>query len=163
MTEAQVIESVRKTVTVEASQERAFEVFTTHFATWWPLESHHIAEKPAATAVMEPRAGGRWFERAADGSECEWGTVVAFEPHERVILGWQLDANWRYDPELLTEVEVRFVPQGDARTRVELEHRDLDRYGERAGEMRDAISAEGGWPTLLASFTAAVAGPATAR
>jgi uncharacterized protein YndB with AHSA1/START domain len=148
-------ESVTKSITVEAPQARAFEVFTDGFASWWPLDSHHIGDKPAATAVIEPRAGGRWFEVAADGSECDWGTVIAYEAPERVLLGWQLDADWRHDPDLVTEVEVRFIAESDSRTRVELEHRDLGRFGGRVDEVRNAISSDQGWSGLLAAFAEA--------
>ena len=151
----QVATSVVKSVTVEASQEKAFRVFTEGFAGWWPLDTHHIAEKDAVTAVIEPRAGGRWFERAEDGSECEWGTVIAFEPPERLVLGWQLDADWHYDPDLVTEVEVRFIAESESRTRVELEHRDLDRFGDRGDEVRAAIAGDQGWSGLLQMFAAA--------
>ena len=149
------VTSVVKSVTVDAAQEKAFRVFTEDFATWWPLDTHHIADKDAVTAVIEPRAGGRWFERAEDGSECEWGTVIAFEPPERVVLGWQLTADWKYDPDFVTEVEVRFVAEGEGRTRVELEHRDLDRYGERAQEIADSVGSDGGWAGLLRMFAEA--------
>ncbi len=149
--------SVVKTVTVDANQEKAFRVFTDGFASWWPLDSHHIGEKDAVTAVIEPRSGGRWFERAEDGSECEWGTVIEFDPPARVVLGWQLDADWHYDPDLVTEVEVRFIAESPGRTRVELEHRDLDRFGDRGDEVREAISSDGGWAGLLRTFAEAAA------
>lgn len=145
-------DSVIKTVTVEAPRRRAFDVFTRGFADWWPLEGHHIGEKDAETVVMEPRPGGRWFERAADGSECDWGHVIAFDPPERVLLAWQLNADFRYDPGLVTEVEVRFVEEGEGRTRVELEHRNLERFGERAEEVRSSIGSDGGWGSLLRMY-----------
>lgn len=148
--------SITKSITVDAPPERAFEVFTDGFATWWPLDSHHIGEKDAVTVVIEPRAGGRWFERAGDGSECEWGRVIAYEPPHRLVLGWQLDADYDYDPELLTEVEVRFHAEASGGTRVTLEHRDLDRFGERAAEVREAFGSENGWAGLLGMFAAAV-------
>jgi uncharacterized protein YndB with AHSA1/START domain len=152
-----VVPAVRQSISVDVPVERAFDVFTRGFASWWPLDSHHIGQKDATDAVMEPRVGGRWFERAADGTECEWGRVLAWEPPHRVVLGWQLSADWVYDPDPAhgTEIEVTFTADGDG-TRVELEHRNLDRYGDRAEEVRTAVSSEGGWPGLLALFKASV-------
>jgi uncharacterized protein YndB with AHSA1/START domain len=153
------VESVRKSIVVEASQARAFEVFTAGFDTWWPHESHHIGDQAPERVVVEDRAGGRCYEIAPDGSECQWGSVVAYEPPERIVIGWQLTADWKFDPDFLTEVEVRFIAEGESRTRVELEQRDLERYGERAGEIRSTVGGEGGWPGLLERF-AAIAGAA---
>jgi uncharacterized protein YndB with AHSA1/START domain len=149
------IQPVRKQVTVQASQQTAFDVFTAGMGRWWN-PSHHLTEKPFSDIVIEPRPGGRWFERDADGAECVWGTVLSFDPPERVVLGWQLDSSWEYDATVLTEVEVRFVAEGPGTTRVELEHRNLERMGERAAEVRDALDATGGWAGLLDLFAAAV-------
>lgn len=150
-------ESVRKSITVEASQEHAFRVFTARFGTWWPRDTHHIGAVEPETVIVEPHAGGRCYERAPDGTECDWGKVVAYEPPERIVIGWQLNAEWKYDPDFLTEVEVRFIPEGDSRTRVELEHRDLERYGERLEEVRASISSDEGWTGLLRRFAEAAA------
>ena len=148
MTETTV--AVRRSVTVNASPERAFEVFTAGFSSWWPLESHHIGAAAAAQGILEPRTGGRWFERDADGNECDWGYVIAFEPPHRVLLAWQLTPEFAYDPdpEKVTEVEVTFTPTGDG-TLVELEHRGFEKHGEAATRMRDSVSAPGGWADLL--------------
>jgi len=110
-TKEATVEAVRKSITVDVPQERAFEVFTSGMSRWWPLDSHHIGETEPTEAVVEPRAGGRWFERAADGTECEWGRVIAWEPPERVVFAWQLGPEWKYDPDpaMSTEVEGRFV------------------------------------------------------
>ena len=150
--------AVRRSIVVEAPQERAFSVFTEGMSTWWPLETHHIGEQKAEAAVVEPRAGGRWYERAADGTECEWGRVIAWEPPERVVFGWHLGPEWKYDPDeaLATEVEVRFVVEGPTTTRVELEHRGFERLGERADELRIPVAGEGGWSGLLELFSKAV-------
>jgi hypothetical protein len=145
---------VGHTLTVEAPIERAFAVFTAGFASWWP-RSHHIGESELVDAIIEPRAGGRWYERNADGSECEWGHVIAWEPPDRVLLAWQLDADWRYDPEMVTEVDVRFEADGD-RTRVHFEHRHLERMGDRAEEVRRSIDSPEGWRGILAGYAAAV-------
>jgi uncharacterized protein YndB with AHSA1/START domain len=155
--------SVLRTIDVACSAEHAFGVFTEKQGTWWPLASHHIANKPAETVLIEPRAGGRWFERAADGSECDWGRVLAWEPPHRLLLAWQLTAEWKYDPGFVTEVEVRFVRLGPELTRVELEHRDLERFGPKAEEIRRGVGSDNGWPLMLRAFAAVAAPDATAR
>ncbi|HVR07224.1 MAG TPA: SRPBCC family protein [Thermoanaerobaculia bacterium] len=152
--------SVKKSVMVEAPQAHAFAVFTERQGGWWPLASHHIGKVQAETAVLEPRAGGRWYERGVDGSECEWGRVLVWEPPHRVVLGWELAADWRHDPSLQTEVEVRFVAVGPQTTRVELEHRHLERYGDKAEQMKAGLGSEGGWTGILQIYAAAAATPA---
>jgi uncharacterized protein YndB with AHSA1/START domain len=148
-----VVPAVRQEIRVKASPERAFEVFTDGVATWWPLETHHIAEQPAETAVIEPRAGGRWFERAGDGTECDWGRVLVWEPPHRVVLAWHLDSDWSYDadPDHASEIEVRFVAEDETITVVELEHRALERHA-KGEAIREAVSGPGGWPSLLELF-----------
>jgi len=154
-------DAVRVSVVVEATQARAFDLFTSGFATWWPLDSHHIGEQDAVDAVMEPRAGGRWFERAADGTECDWGSVLEWEAPSRVVLAWHLTPDFAYDPSpaRATQVEVRFVPEGPSSTRVELEHRGFAVHGERGEGMRTAVSSDGGWAGLLRTFAAAIVTP----
>ena len=144
--------SVKKTVLVAASQAIAFEVFTARLAAWWPMPSHHIGQAECVDVVVEPRVGGRWFERGSDGSECDWGRVLAWEPPGRVVLAWQLGANWAFDPSLLTEVEVRFVAVDDRQTRVELEHRGLEAYGPQAPAMRDVFASPNGWTGMLEHY-----------
>ncbi len=146
--------TVQRTITVEASQEHAFDVFTRGMSSWWPMATHHIAEAAMEAAVIEERAGGRWYERGVDGSETEWGRVLAWDPPERVVLAWHLDADWQYDPSpaAASEVEIRFVPESPTRTRVELEHRGLEAYGPRAEEVKASVGGDGGWSGLLASF-----------
>ena len=142
---------VNREITVDAPVERAFQVFAERFDTWWP-RSHKIGGADLAEAVIEPRAGGRWYERDVDGSECEWGTVLAFEPPHRLLLTWQIAADWRYHADQASEIEVLFTPQGDG-THVTLEHRHLERHGATAGELRDAIATEdGGWAGLLVLY-----------
>jgi uncharacterized protein YndB with AHSA1/START domain len=148
---------VSKTVTVEVSQERAFEVFTAGFSRWWPLDTHHIGSADCAEAVIEPHAGGRWFERGADGSECQWGRVLVWQPPTRLVLAWQIDAQWQFDPELVTELDVRFLPDGDGMTRVELEHRHIERFGDKAAALRESLDSPDGWSGLLAAFADRVA------
>ena len=147
---------VRKTITVETSQERAFSVFTEGMATWWPLDTHHIGAADAATAVLEPRVGGRLFERGVDGSECDWGRVLVWEPPGRFAFVWQINAEWQPDTSVESEVEVRFVADGPSRTRVELEHRNLESFGAQAESMRETFDGSGGWTSLLQRFADAV-------
>lgn len=146
---------VRKSARVEAPIELAWKVFTEGMGGWWPLESFKIGGAKAVDAVIEPRAGGRWYERGEDGSICQWGGVLAWEPPSRLVLSWDIGADWRYDPDLKTEIEVRFVREGEGATRVELEHRRLDRYGSRRDEMRRVFDSEGDWGRLLGMFARA--------
>jgi uncharacterized protein YndB with AHSA1/START domain len=148
--------AVSKTVTVNAPIEKAFSVFTDGFDTWWP-RSHKIGEADLKQAVIEGKDGGRWYEIDVDGSECDWGRVLVWDPPGRLVLAWQLSASWEYDPELLTEVEVRFVAEGPSRTRVQLEHRNLDRYGDAREQMRSQFDGEGGWSGLLERYAEAAA------
>lgn len=144
---------VRKTIHVRAPQEVAWRVFTEKLGSWWPLATHKIGAAKAVDAVIEPRVGGRWFERGDDGSTCDWGRVLAWEPVSRLVLSWDISADWTADPSLGTEVEVHFIAEG-RETRVVLEHRKLDRYGKRLDEMRGIFDSEGGWGGLLAAFAA---------
>lgn len=143
---------VRKSVRVQAPQEVAWRVFTEQMGSWWPLENYKIGQAKAVDAVVEPRVGGRWYELGEDGSTCQWGSVLAWEPHSRLVLAWDITANWQYDPELKTEIELRFIPEGANATRVELEHRRLDRYGPRRDEMRRIFDTEGDWGRVLEMF-----------
>lgn len=147
---------VRKQLVVDATAQRAFDVFTAQLASWWPYDSHKLGSVAAETVVMEPGVGGRLLERGVDGSECLWGHVRVWEPPARVVFSWEINADWRYDPNIDVEVEVRFVAESPARTRVELEHRNLEAYGERAQELRQALDSDGGWGVLLARFADAV-------
>ena len=151
MTEA-TLSTVNRGVTVNASPERAFEVFTAGFSSWWPIESHHIGEKMAVEVFIEPRAGGRWFERDADGGECNWGFVIAWEPPHRVVLSWHLTPEYEFDPDPnnASEIEIRFTPQDDA-TVVELEHRGFEKHA-RGARIREAVGGSGGWGDLLGTY-----------
>lgn len=144
---------VRKVVLVKVAPQRAFEVFTAGFARWWPGASHHIGQAPYKTAVIEPRAGGRWYEIGEDGSQCPWGDVLAWEPPSRLLLAWRIGADWQYHADLETEVEVTFVADGEG-TRVTLEHRRLERMGEAAEGLRAQIDSEGGWTGIMALYAA---------
>ncbi len=146
---------VRKTIVVNAPQAHVFRVFTEGHGTWWPLQTHHIGSQVPVTAIIEPRAGGRWFERAADGNECDHGRVLAWEPPHRLVLAWQIDSDWHADPTISSEVEIRFIAEGLETTRVELEHRKLDCFGEKAAMMHSIFQSEAGWTGLLRTFGAA--------
>jgi len=151
---------VRKSITVNASPERAFEVFTAEFDSWWP-HSHHIGKVPMKRAIIEGIAGGRCYSEQIDGSECDWGTILVWEPPRRFVMAWQIDGQWQYEPDLAksSEVEVRFTPAPDGATRVDLEHRYFQRHGAGAGAMRTAIEAPGGWGSLLQLFAERVDQP----
>ena len=150
------IAPVRKTVRVNADAARAFDVFTAGFTRWWP-RSHHIAKVAMKDAVLEPRVGGRWYERGEDGSECEWGKVLVWEPPARVVLGWQINNAFEYDPTTMSEVEIRFIAESAAVTVVELEHRNIDRLGADAEEFRKKVDGPNGWGALIQLYAAAVA------
>ncbi len=144
---------VRRSVVVKANVERSFTAFTGNIGRWWP-RTHSIGSTPQTDVILERRAGGRWYELGANGAECEWGKVLVWEPPARLVLAWQIDANWKYDPSLVTEVEVTFTALASAETRVDIEHRNLERYGDQAARVRDAIGSEGGWMGILKSFAA---------
>ena len=146
---------VRKVVNVQAPQEVAWRVFTEKMGTWWPLATYKIGKADAVDAVIEPWVGGRWYERGDDGSSCDWGHVQAWEPYSRLVLYWEISADWQPDPNLKTEIEVRFIADGKNATRVELEHRRLDLYGARRDEMRAVFDTQGDWGRLLESFASA--------
>jgi uncharacterized protein YndB with AHSA1/START domain len=150
--------SVRKVVHVNAPRAVTWRVFTEKMGTWWPLAHYKIGKVDAVDAILEARVGGRWYERGDDGSTCMWGSVLVWEPTARLVLSWDITADWQYDPELKTEIEVRFITEGESRTRVELEHRKLDRYGERRDEMRRIFDSEGDWGKLLESMGRAAEG-----
>jgi uncharacterized protein YndB with AHSA1/START domain len=146
--------AVRHSITVAAPQEKAFAVFTEGFDRWWP-RSHKIGPEALEQAVLEGREGGRWYERDTDGSECEWGKVLVWEPPSRLVLAWQITGEWAYDADLLTEIEVTFVADGPNRTVVEVQHRGLEAYGDQEDEMRRQFNSPGGWSSLLEAFAEA--------
>lgn len=140
---------VRKTITVAATPEHAFRFFTQSMSSWWN-KGYTIGKSPQKDVVIEPRVGGRWFERSEDGSECQWGKVLAWDPPNRLVLAWQITPQWTYDEGIVTELDVRFLGEGQ-RTRVELEHR-LDSYGAAADEMRALFDGPSGWIGLLEAY-----------
>jgi uncharacterized protein YndB with AHSA1/START domain len=144
---------VTKTITVNASAEHAFAVFTEGYDTWWP-RTHHIGKSPMRKAVIETRTGGRCYSTQVDGTECEWGRVLVWEPPRRLVLAWQITHEWGYEPDLAksSEVEIRFTPEPGGRTRVDLEHRHFERHGAGAAAMRTAVDSPNGWGGLLQLF-----------
>ncbi len=145
---------VRRSVTVKVSRERAWTVFTGDIGLWWP-RTHSIGASPFKTAAIEPWRGGRWYETGEDGGECPWGEVLHWEPPARLVLAWRIGGDWRYDPALLTEVEVTFTEESGS-TRVDLEHRNLERMGEAEVGARAAFESPNGWAGVLDLFAAAV-------
>jgi uncharacterized protein YndB with AHSA1/START domain len=145
--------SVRTSIVVEAPLERAFRVFTEDFDSIKPRE-HNMLSVEIAETVFEAREGGRIYDRGVDGSECQWARVLAYEPPNRVVFSWDISPRWEIERDLekTSEVEVRFISEAPERTRVELEHRNLDRHGEGWEPERDAVGGEGGWPLYLQRF-----------
>jgi uncharacterized protein YndB with AHSA1/START domain len=144
-------------VVVDAPQERAFAVFTDGIDSWWPRE-HTIGEAELKEMVLEPKVGGRAYGIGVDGSESDWGRVLAFDRPNRIVVSWDITLQWKHEPNVAktSEFEVRFIPEGPDRTRVELEHRHLERHGEGWEAMRDAVGSPNGWQGGLELFAAAV-------
>jgi uncharacterized protein YndB with AHSA1/START domain len=145
--------SVRNSIVVEAPIERAFSVFTDDFGGFKPRE-HNMLQVDIAETVFETHVGGNIYDRGVDGSECRWARVLAFEPPNRVVFSWDISPQWQIESDLdkTSEVEVRFISESPERTRVELEHRNLDRHGEGWESERDGVGSEGGWPLYLQRF-----------
>ena len=146
---------VRHQLVVDAPIEQAFTVFTERFGDFKPPE-HNLLGAPIAETVFEPRVGGVIVDRAEDGSECRWARVLVYDPPERLVFSWDIGPTWQLeaDPENASEVEVRFVTEGPDRTRVELEHRHLDRHGPGWESVRDGVAHDEGWPLYLSRFAA---------
>jgi uncharacterized protein YndB with AHSA1/START domain len=144
---------VRKSVTVQASVDKAFRVFTEGIDSWWP-RTHHIGKSPMTKGVIEGFAGGRCYSEQADGTDCDWGKILVWEPPSRFVMAWQVTHTWGYEPDLAkaSEVEVRFTPEHDGSTRVDLEHRYFERHREGWEIMRTSIDSPGGWGGLLALY-----------
>ena len=145
--------AVQASVVVEAPIDRAFSVFTDDIGSWWNPD-HHILEGELAEMVFEPRVGGHVFDRGTDGSECHWARVLAYEPPHRIVISWDINLQWQVetDHERTSEVEVRFLAESPNRTRVDLEHRNLERHGDGWEGMRDAVGSPEGWTNGLQGF-----------
>lgn len=150
--------AIRTSIVVDAPIDRAFRVFTEDFGAFKPV-SHNLLAVQIAETVFEPRVGGFLYDRGVDGSECRWARVLAYEPPDRVVISWDISPYWRLETDLekTSAVEVRFIAETDKRTRVELEHRNLDRHGEGWEGARDVVGGEGGWPLYLQRFGALIA------
>jgi uncharacterized protein YndB with AHSA1/START domain len=147
--------TIRLEIVVPAPIEHAFAVFTERFGDFKPPE-HNLLNAPIAETVFEPRVGGNIIDRAADGTECRWARILAYEPPTRVVFSWDIGPRWNIeaDPELTSEVEVRFVAETPLRTRLELEHRGLDRHGIGWEALTDAVAGNDGWPLYLDRYRA---------
>jgi uncharacterized protein YndB with AHSA1/START domain len=144
---------VRREIVVDAPIERAFNVFTDRFGDFKPPE-HNLLRAPITETVFEPRVGGHIYDRAEDGSECRWARILAYEPPTRVVFSWDIGPTWQLDtdPERASEVDVRFVAEGPQRTRVELEHRNIDRHGPGWEGVRDGVEGDDGWALYLSRY-----------
>lgn len=150
------IAPVRYELTVPIPADQAFALFTEGFNSWWI--GHHIGKADLKEAVLEPKAGGRWYERGVDGSECDWGKVLVFDPPGRLVVTWQINAQWEYDPDPdhASEIEVLFTEQ-NGQTKVDFQHRYIERLGAGAEDLAKSVSSSGGWPTILDRFGEAAA------
>ena len=151
--------TIKSSIIVNAPIERAFRVFTEDFGAFKPA-SHNLLGVAIAETVFEPHAGGRVYDRGTDGSECQWARVLVYEPPERVVISWDISPQWQIETDLekTSEVEVRFIAETDKRTRVELEHRHLDRHGPGWESVRDGIAHDAGWTLYLARYADVVSG-----
>ena len=149
---------VRRDVTVDAPIERAFAVFTEHFGDFKPKE-HNMLGAPIAETRFETHVGGHIYDRGEDGGECRWARVLVYEPPDRVVFSWDISPYWQLeaDPANTSEVEVRFIAETPERTRVELEHRNLDRHGSGWEGLRDGVADDEGWPLYLARYAGVIA------
>ena len=159
MTSTTQSEAVRFDVTVEVSAERAFRVFTQQFDEIKPREHNLLAPEPIAETVFEPQVGGHVYDRGENGSICRWARVLAFDPPRRFVISWDISPTWQLvtDASQASEVEVTFISEGADRTRVELEHRHLERHGEGWESVRDGVAEQGGWPLYLQRYIDTVA------
>jgi uncharacterized protein YndB with AHSA1/START domain len=146
---------VRRQIVVQAPIDKAFAVFTTGFGDFKPPE-HNLLAAPIAETVFEPRVGGHIYDRGTDGTECRWARVLVYEPPDRVVFSWDIGPTWQLEsePDNTSEVEVRFVAETTERTRVELEHRNIDRHGPGWEAVRDGVGHDGGWPLYLDRYAA---------
>lgn len=154
--------AVRKSIRVEAPIERAFSVFVEQMETWWPA-THHIGDTPFEAIFVEPRVGGRWYERNVNGVQCDWGTVLKWNPPHAVAFSWHVgpdhdSPDWKFDPDMsrASEVEIRFTAEGPATTLVELEHSKFERHGDGYQQLRALFDGPGAWQGILAEFAKAL-------
>lgn len=142
---------IRRSIVVGAPPDFAFEVFAERMGSWWPA-THHIGAAPPRDVVVEPRPGGRWYEIGEDGAQCDWGRVLAWEPPSRILLAWHVNANFEFDANLNSTVEIRFTAeQGGTKTRVDLKH-DLEGFAADAEKARETLDSPNGWGRVLSLF-----------
>jgi len=155
MTQSATTMTVRRQILVNAPIGEAFKVFTERFGDFKPRE-HNLLQAPIAETVFEPRVGGNIYDRAVDGSECRWARILVFDPPDRVVFSWDISPRWQLETnrDLTSEVEVRFFAETPGRTRVELEHRKLDRHGLEWESVRDGVDGPAGWPLYLERYAA---------
>ena len=146
---------VRRQIVVEAPLDKAFTTFVERIGDYKPPE-HNMLGAPIVRTTFDPHVGGHIYDVGEDGSECRWARVLAFEPPDRVVFSWDIGPTWQpeTDPDNASEVEVRFVAETPERTRVELEHRHLERHGPGWEGLRQGVGDEGGWPLYLARYAA---------
>jgi uncharacterized protein YndB with AHSA1/START domain len=157
--ETALMATVKRTLRVNIPIEFAFRMFTQKMGAWWPA-SHHIGKTAFAEIVVEPHAGGRWFERDSVGAECDWGRVLVWDPPKRLIVSWHLQPDWQFHPDLsrASEVSFEFIAEGPETTRLELQHRHLERHGEGWEKLRAGVDSPGGWTGVLAEFESSLTG-----
>jgi uncharacterized protein YndB with AHSA1/START domain len=150
--------SIQKSITVDAPIDRAFHVFTQEMQTWWPPE-HHLLDAQLAEMVVEPHVGGDVYDVGTDGSKCRWARVLEYDPPNLFVFSWDINLQWEVETDLerTSEVAITFTSEGENRTRVDLEHRKLDRHGEGWEKMRDAVGSPDGWGVGLRRFAEAAA------
>ena len=151
MTTAMAIAPVTRSIRVRATPEKAFKFFTENLGKWWPM-NFSIGSSPIQDVILEAGAGGRWYEVGQDGSTCQWGEVLTWNPPSHLVLAWRITAGWQFDPTLLTEVDVKFNDLGNGETEVTLEHRKLENYGEAAAEIAGIFASPGGWDAALSRY-----------
>ena len=156
--ETAAMAAYKRTMLVNVPIERAFKVFTEKMGAWWPA-SHHVGGTPFKDILMDRRTGGRWYEINAEGQECIWGSVLAWEPPNRVVLSWHLQPDWSVNMDMArsSEVSMEFVSEGPEKTRLEFEHRHLERHGAGWEKMRAEVGSDGGWPMILELYLKAAA------
>jgi uncharacterized protein YndB with AHSA1/START domain len=150
--------SVDTSIVVDAPIEEAFSVFTEGIGTWWPRE-YNLLEVDIAERIFEPRVGGQVYDRGVDGSECHWARVLAYEPPNRVVISWDISPQWQIETDhaKTSEVEILFVSEAPDRTRVDVEHRHLDRHGDGWESLRDSVGSDSGWPGSVRRFAERIA------
>jgi len=151
--------AVKRTLRVGVPIDRAFRALTENMGTWWPA-SHHIGKAPFAEIVVEPRVSGRWFERDGSGKECDWGRVLVWNPPKQIVLSWQLQPDWQYSADMsrASEVSFEFIGEGPEMTRLEFEHRHIERHGEGWENLRKGVDSPGGWTGVLAQYECSLTG-----